>query len=259
LANSKQNIYLASDFHFGVPNYQESLTREKKVIRWLEFIEDKAKEIHLVGDIWDFWFEYKYTVPKGNVRLLGTLSRLIDQGIEIHFYTGNHDMWTFGYLEKEIGMKVYKKPQEFTYFGKKYLIGHGDGLGPGDRSYKMLKKLFANKFLQWCLARLHPNFVLWIASYFSKRSRVANVEKDKIFHKEEEWLYQYCIEKNHKDFHDFYIFGHRHLPINIDLENQSKYINLGEWINYCSYVQITPENTSLLFFESENEMVFGLN
>lgn len=246
-----QNIYFASDFHLGVPNYEDSLKREKKVIKWLNSIKDQAKTIFLVGDVWDFWFEYKTAVPKGSVRLLGKLAELTDSGIEIHFFTGNHDMWTFGYLEKELNIKVHRNPVEFEFYGKKYLVGHGDGLGPGDLKYKMLKKLFASKFCQWLLSRVHPNLALGVGNYFSGRSRLANHTSDKVFLEEEEWLYQYCLKKVEALKVDYFIFGHRHLPLKMNIKNQSIYFNLGEWINYYSYLEIIPDQEpQLKFFES---------
>lgn len=251
MTNLGQNIYFASDFHLGVPNYEESLKREKKVIKWLNSIQEKAKVIFLVGDVWDFWFEYKTAVPKGSVRLLGKLAELTDSGIEIHFFTGNHDMWTFGYLEHELNIKVHRKPVEFEFYGKKYLIGHGDGLGPGDLKYKMLKKLFASKTCQWLLSRVHPNLALGVGNYFSGRSRIANVNGDKIFLKEEEWLYQYCMDKIDEMQVDYFVFGHRHLPLAMNIKNKATYFNLGEWINYYSYLEITPTTLpELKFFES---------
>jgi UDP-2,3-diacylglucosamine hydrolase len=251
-SHKSKHIYLASDFHLGVPNKEESRKREKKILRWLDSIADQAQEIHLVGDVWDFWFEYKQVVPKGTVRLLGKLAFLVDAGIDIHFYTGNHDLWTFGYLEDEIGIQVHREPVKRQFFGENYLIGHGDGLGPGDYSYKFLKKVFANSFCQWALARIHPNLTLSVANYFSRRSRIANAELDKDFHAEDEWLYQYCQEKAQSESIDYFIFGHRHLPLEMPVGENSIYYNLGEWIQYFSYIKISPESTDLLFFESNH-------
>ncbi|MGB0868767.1 MAG: UDP-2,3-diacylglucosamine diphosphatase [Flavobacteriales bacterium] len=253
-----QNIYLASDFHLGVPNYEESLKREKKIIEWLSSIQSDAKIIFLVGDVWDFWFEYKTAIPKGSVRLLGKLAELTDSGIEIHFFKGNHDMWTFGYLEEELGIKVHSEPQKFTFFDNTYLIGHGDGLGPGDLKYKMLKLLFRSSICQWLLARVHPNVTLGIGNYFSRKSRLANSEGDKVFLKDEEWLYQFC--KDYKEPIDYFIFGHRHLPLEMNVEGKSSiYFNLGEWINYFSFMEIKPDvNPKLKFYKSKYKTPINL-
>jgi UDP-2,3-diacylglucosamine pyrophosphatase LpxH len=171
MSNETKNIYFASDFHLGAPNHESSLIREKSIVSWLDHIKDDAAEIYLVGDLFDFWFEYKRAIPKGFVRLQGKIAELTDKGIPVHIFTGNHDMWIFDYLPKELGVSLFRKPIEREFFGKRYLIGHGDGLGPGDRGYKFLKKVFANKFCQWCFARLHPNFGIWLADKSSKTSR----------------------------------------------------------------------------------------
>ena len=170
-----KKIYFASDFHLGTPNFEKSREREDKIIKWLNTIESNASEIYLVGDIFDFWFEYKYTVPKGNIRFLGKIANLIDSGIKVHIFTGNHDMWMFNYLEKEFNLIIHRKPIEKEINGKKFFIGHGDGLGPGDRKYKLIKKFFSNPICQWLFARIHPNLGFSIAQSWSKKSR----EKEK--------------------------------------------------------------------------------
>ena len=243
---SNKKIYFASDFHLGAPNYKYSLIREKKIVDWLNHIESSAEEIFLVGDIFDFWFEYKHVIPKGFVRLQGKIANLTDKGIKVHVFTGNHDMWIFDYLPKELGVQLYRKNIRRVFFGKSYLIGHGDGLGPKDKGYKLLKKIFSNKFCQWCFARLHPNFGIWLANKLSQKSRSMTGESNKKFLGEEnEWLVKYCKSELEKKHTDYFIFGHRHLPLEINLNKNSKYINLGEWINYFTYVEIDNQNTVL--------------
>jgi len=244
-------IYFASDFHLGVPNREQSLIREKRVVRWLDMVSVDADEIYLLGDVWDFWFEYSKAVPKGYVRLLGKLAELSDKGIKIHFFTGNHDMWTFGYLEEEIGLTLHREPQVRTINGKNYFIGHGDGLGPGDSGYKFLKKIFTHPLCQWLFARVHPNFSFSIAEYFSRKSRLANGDVDMKYLGDEEWLYQFAKETNISQVNDCYIFGHRHLPLEVEVEGGTVYYNLGEWINYNSYGVIDGSNFELRFFESK--------
>lgn len=234
--NSGGTIYFASDFHLGAPDYKTSLVREKKIVAWLNSIQDDASEIFLVGDIFDFWFEYKKAIPKGYVRLLGKLAELADSGIKIHIFTGNHDMWIFDYLPQEIGAELYKEPIQIERQGKKLFIGHGDGLGPGDRGYKFLKKVFANKVCQWLFARLHPNFGIGLADYFSKSSRAKTGDQDsKFLGEENEWLAVYSKEVLEKEHFDFFIFGHRHLPLEIKLTEQSSYVNLGDWLHHYTY------------------------
>ncbi len=238
-------IYFASDLHLGVPNKEKSLVREKLFVKWLDEIKSDAEAIYLVGDIFDFWFEYKKAVPKGYVRLLGKLAEISDSGIPIHIFTGNHDMWLFDYLEDEINAHIYREPIEISLKGKRFFIGHGDGLGPGDNSYKLIKKIFNNKLCQWLFERIHPNLGISIAQYWSKKSRIANGKKDESYHGEKEWLTQFCREKMKTIDLDFFIFGHRHLPLEVDLGNNTTYINLGEWVNYNSYAVFDGKNLEL--------------
>ena len=228
-------IYFASDLHLGVPNREKSLVREKLFVQWLDEIKNDAEAIYLVGDIFDFWYEYKKAVPKGYVRLLGKLAEISDSGIPIHIFTGNHDMWLFDYLEDEINAHIYREPIEISMKGKRFFISHGDGLGPGDNGYKLIKKIFKNKLCQWLFERIHPNLGISIAQYWSKKSRIANGEKDESYYGEKEWLTQFCKEKMKTIEVDYFIFGHRHLPLEVDLGNNTIYINLGEWVNYNSY------------------------
>ena len=230
LLDQGKKVYFASDFHLGVPNKAHSLLREKKLVKWLSTIEQDAQHIFLVGDIFDFWFEYKTVVPRGYTRLLGKLASMVDNGIKIHYFTGNHDMWTFGYLEEELGVKLYRNPIEININNQLFYIGHGDGLGPGDNGYKFIKKVFASPISQWLFARLHPNFAIGLANFWSGKSRAANGPVDEIFLGEDkEWLIIYCKEVLQKKHYNYFVFGHRHLLLNISLQNNSRYINLGDW------------------------------
>jgi UDP-2,3-diacylglucosamine hydrolase len=243
-ANKK--IYFASDFHLGVPDFETSLKREKLIVQWLEEIRRDAEEIFLMGDVFDFWFEHKHSVPKGFVRLLGKIAEITDSGIPVHMFTGNHDMWMFDYLPKELGVKIYREPITRSFNGKKFFLGHGDGLGPGDHGYKFIKKVFANKISQWMFARIHPNLGFGMAHFWSQKSRVSNGPKDEQFHGEEnEWLAIFAKEILKKEHFDYFIFGHRHLPLDLALPNNSRYINLGEWVNYNSYAVFDGEKLEL--------------
>ena len=226
------------------------MDREKRFVKWLDYIKKDAKSLYLMGDVFDFWFEYKKAIPKGHVRLLGKLAELSDMGIEIHFFTGNHDMWAFDYLEKEIGAIMHYEPIQTTLNGKSFFLGHGDGLGPGDHGYKFIKKIFSSKLCQWLFERIHPNLGISIAEFWSKKSRIANGLKDEVNHGEKEWLTQFSKEKLKTTEIDFFIFGHRHLPMEVKLNKKSKYINLGEWVNYDSYAIFDGEELSLKYFES---------
>lgn len=247
---SGKKIFFASDFHLGAPNYEDSLVREKKIIAWLESIENEAHEIYLLGDVFDFWFEYRHSIPKGFVRLQGKIASLTDKGIKIHWFYGNHDMWVFDYIPKELGVELHPTEIQAVYNGKQFFIGHGDGLGPGDHGYKFIKKIFRSKISQWCFARLHPNFGIGMANFFSKKSRVATGNEDATFHGEEkEMLIQYCKTVLEKDNYDFFVFGHRHLPIEFDLPKGAKYINTGDWIQYFSFAEFDGEVLSLKYFK----------
>ncbi len=243
-------VYFASDFHLGAPDEEISLEREKKIVRWLDHISIDAKEIFLVGDLFDFWFEYKRAIPKGFVRLQGKIAEITDQGIPVHVFTGNHDMWIFDYLPKELGVQLYREPIKREFFDKKFFIGHGDGLGPGDKGYKFIKKVFASKISQWLFARLHPNFGIWLAEKSSKTSRAKTGKSDEIFHGEErEWLVQFCKEHVKSHQVDYYVFGHRHLPLEIPISD-AIYYNLGEWINHCTYLEASADGVELKKWES---------
>lgn len=236
MSENTKNIYFASDFHLGAPNYEKSLEREKAICAWMDFIRPTCEELFLVGDIFDFWFEYKHAIPKGFIRLQGKIAEFTDAGIPVHFFTGNHDMWIFDYIPKELGVSLYREPIERTFNGKKFLIGHGDGLGPGDHKYKFLKKVFASKVSQWLFARVHPNLGIGVANYSSRSSRAKTGTSDeKFIGIENEWLAIYCKEQNQLQERDYYVFGHRHLPLSIAIEPNARYINLGDWIKYHTY------------------------
>ncbi len=249
--------YFASDFHLGVDAKKTSKEREQQIVRWLESIRHDAAAIYLVGDVFDFWFEYRTVVPKGYSRLFGKLAELRDQEIPIYFFIGNHDMWMFKYFEEEFGIPIYRKPIRETLAGKTFLIGHGDGLGPGDHGYKLIKKVFANKICQWLFARLHPNFGISLAEFWSGTSRDSQGDESQFLGPEKEWLVAYSNRKIETEAIDFFIFGHRHLPIDYTLNNaSSRYINLGEWLNYNSYAVFDGNDIQIKFFENEAGQIY---
>jgi UDP-2,3-diacylglucosamine hydrolase len=246
-----KNIYFLSDFHLGAPNYESSLLREKKVVAFLDSIKNTASEIFILGDIFDFWYEYKKVIPKGYTRLLGKLAELTDAGIPVHCFIGNHDMWMNGYFEKELNIAVYYEPTIFTRSGKQFYIGHGDGLGPGDHGYKFIKKIFRNKICQWMFGVLHPSWGIGLANYLSRKSRAKTGSSDEIFLGEEnEWLVIYSKEMLQQQHYDYFIFGHRHLPLNIQLGNNSQYINLGDWISHFTYATFDGNTVQLKKWEN---------
>jgi len=246
-----KKIYFLSDFHLGAPDYESSLVREKKIVAFLDSIKSTAGEIFILGDVFDFWYEYKKVVPKGYVRLLGKLAELTDAGIPIHLFIGNHDMWMSGYFQKELNIKVYHEPETFERNGRKFFIGHGDGLGPGDHGYKFIKKIFRNKICQWMFGQLHPTWGIGIANYFSRKSREKTGTSDEHFLGEDkEWLIIFCREMLAKEHFDFFIFGHRHYPIDYPLSSNSRYVNLGDWIRSFTYADFDGVNLQLQKWES---------
>jgi len=246
-----KKIYFASDFHLGVPDHATSVAREKRIVAWLNSVKEDAHAIYLLGDIFDFWFEYRHAIPKGFIRLQGKLAELRDSGMPIYFFTGNHDMWLFDYFEKELGIIIYRDPQVLLFNNQKLLIGHGDGLGPGDNTYKLLKKFFNSGVCQWLFARLHPNFGISLARYWSRQSRISNMKLEEKFTGEEnEYLLTYCRELEKTSHHDFYIFGHRHLPLDLSVAENSRYINLGEWVHFDTYAVYDGKQVALKKFEA---------
>lgn len=260
---SQKNIYFLSDFHLGAPNYASSLEREKILVAFLSEIKGNASEIFLVGDMFDFWYEYRKVVPKGYTRLLGKLAELSDAGIPLHFFVGNHDMWMRDYFQKELNIPVYFEPKEFERNGKIFLIGHGDGLGPGDHGYKRLKKVFRNPVSKWLFGIFPPILGLGLANYLSRRSRAqTGTIEEEFLGEDKEWLIIYCKqllkEKNlPADRHgvDFFVFGHRHLPIDYRLNNTSRYINLGDWIRYFTYAEFDGENLELKSYKGLDKKI----
>lgn len=239
-------IYFASDQHLGAPTPEKSFPREQKFVAWLEEVRKDADAIFLLGDLFDFWFEYKTVVPKGFVRVLGKLAEIRDSGIPIYFFTGNHDLWMHDYFESELNIPVYHRPKEFNFNNKAFLIGHGDGLGPGDKGYKRMKKVFTNPVSKWLFRWLHPDLGVKLAQYLSVKNKLISGEADvKFLGEENEWLVQYSKRKLETKHYDYFIFGHRHLPLDIKVGENSRYINLGDWIGYFTYGVFNGEKFEL--------------
>ncbi|MDN3722980.1 UDP-2,3-diacylglucosamine diphosphatase [Aequorivita sp. SDUM287046] len=247
--SQNKKIYFSSDNHLGAPTPAESLPRERIFVKWLDSIKHDAEVIFLLGDLFDFWFEYKTVVPKGFVRVLGKLAELRDSGIQIHFFVGNHDLWMHDYFDKELNIPVYHDPKEFVFNNKHFLIGHGDGKGPGDKGYKRMKKVFTNPFSKWLFRWLHPDIGVRIAQHLSVKNKLISGDEDKQFLGEEnEWLAQYSKRKLESKHYDYFIFGHRHLPMEIKVGENSTYFNLGDWINHYTYGVFDGERFELKNF-----------
>jgi len=252
LENTK-NIYFASDFHLGIPDHDSSLKREKLFVKWLDEIKNDAAEIYLMGDIFDFWFEYKTVVPKGYVRLLGKLAELTDAGIPVHLFRGNHDVWAFDYLNKEINIQLHREGLIRNFNGKRFYLAHGDGLGPGDHGYKMLKKIMECRFNQWLFRWLPPDWGTRMGLYFSHKSRIAGIikegKKEQSPKLEDEMLYIFSQDYLKKDPSiDFFIFGHRHILCDEKLNEKSRFITLGDWLTNFSYAVFDGKELELKLY-----------
>lgn len=241
-----KKIYFASDFHLGVPDYASSREREDRVVSWLDMVKQDAAEVYLMGDIFDFWFEYATVVPKGFVRLQGKIAELTDAGIKVTLFKGNHDMWMFSYFQQELGVEIVSDELVIERNGKKFFLHHGDGLGPGDAKYKILKRIFRSRVCQWLFARLHPNFAIGLANRWSRSSRLANRAKEAFVGEDKEWLVAYAKEVLLDTHYDYFVFGHRHLPLDIRLRANSRYVNLGEWMHYSSYAVFDGDDLRLV-------------
>ena len=244
-----KKVYFASDFHLGIPDRATSLEREQRLCAWLDGIRADAAALYLVGDIFDTWFEYKNVVPKGFIRFMGKLAQLADSGLRIEAFTGNHDLWMRGYFQEELNIPVHHEPIRVTFNGKKFFIGHGDGLGPGDHGYKVLKKVLRSEVSQWLYRRVHPDTGVGLAGWFSRLGpKHADMPEEPFLGPDKEWLVQFCLETLKTEHIDYFIFGHRHIAIEYPLPDDSLYVNLGDWIKYDSYGEFDGEQMRLKYY-----------
>jgi len=249
-----KRIYFASDVHLGAPGIKDHKAHERRFVSWLDEIKQTAAEIYLMGDIFDFWFEYKQVIPRGYTRFLGKLSEITDSGIPVHFFTGNHDIWLFDYLTTECGIKLYREPLVKTINGKSFYLAHGDGLGDYDPHYNFLKSVFTNRFAQWLFARLHPNFGIGMASFWSRKSREKNLKSHGVNYlgddKEFSVLYaKEVLQQQENQSIDYFIFGHRHVARTVDVGPGSQLVYLGDWVQHFSYGEFDGTSVELKFFD----------
>ena len=253
----RNRIYFASDLHLGMHPEEESLRREKLFVQWLEEIRDNASELWLLGDVFDFWFEYKKVVPRGFTRFLGALATLSDAGVEIHLITGNHDIWIFDYLPEEIGLQVHRQSITRTWNKHLFHLGHGDGLYHNDRKYRMLQAFFKNRTIQWFYARIHPNGSMAFAQRWSKKSRKKHGAIGTFTDADREHQVQFArkeLEKNPSI--EYFLFGHRHLPFDIRIADHSRVICLGDWIGNFTYGVFDGTEFQLLkFLHGKGEII----
>ena len=241
-------VYFASDFHLGAAKGHHDHERELKIIRWLDRIKKDAAAIFLVGDVFDFWFEYKHVIPKGFIRFQGKLAEIADAGIPIFLFTGNHDLWYQSYFAEELQIAIHKQPISIEIGEKLFMVGHGDGLGTGDHFFKIVKKIFVAKFPQWAFRWIHPDVGIAMARFWSRSSRKRSQQRDEKHLGEDEVLLRYCHEVEKQRHHDYYVFGHRHLPLEMKVGEQATYFNLGEWFQANSYLEFDGEKAFLRSF-----------
>ncbi|HNR06615.1 MAG TPA: UDP-2,3-diacylglucosamine diphosphatase [Saprospiraceae bacterium] len=249
----RNKIFFCSDFHLGLDAAETSSVREKMILEWMEKNEPEMEALFILGDIFDFWFEYKQVVPRGGIRIMAALARLRDRGIPVQVFTGNHDQWMFGYFQEELDIPVHHDPVSFTLQNKKVMLGHGDGLGPGDHGYKFIKKVFRHPVARTLFGWIPPGMGIPLARYWSGASRRKGAREHAFLGPENEWLIQYCEKTVHKEpgNTDYFIFGHRHLPVYWRLGDGSHYINLGDWLRYHSYAVMEEGIIRLDFYRQE--------
>lgn len=245
-----KKIYFASDVHLGLYPREKSEIREKHFVQWLSGIKSDAGAIYLVGDIFDFWYEYRKVVPRGFVRFLGKIAELTDSGIPVHFFIGNHDIWVNDYLVKEAGVILHKDPLFTTIHGKNFMIAHGDGLGPGDYTYKILRKIFTSPVLQFLFSKIHPNIAFDFGHWWSKQSRYSKGLFEEFLGTDKEYLILYAREILKRQPIDYFVFGHRHIPMEIKM-GASTLINLGEWISAYTYAAYDGNSMALASYNPD--------
>lgn len=251
----KKKIYFASDFHLGVPDHDSSLEREKKLVAWLDMARGDAEAIYLMGDLFDFWFEYRTAIPRGYARLLGKLAEITDSGIPVHLFRGNHDMWAFDYLTKELHIRLHRDPEFHTFHGIKFYLAHGDGMGPGDLGYKFIKRVFASPFNQFLFRLIHPDLGIPLALFWSRKSRSVSIEKEKHDESITFRLIRKRISVNSRDILTkapdvkFLIYGHYHYPLDEKLTGSARQIVLGDWLTHFTYAVFDGEDVKLLRYE----------
>ena len=253
-----KNVYFLSDAHLGSLAIDHSRMHERRLVRFLDSIKHKAAAVYLLGDMFDFWYEYKYVVPRGYTRFLGKLSELTDLGVEVHYFTGNHDIWAYDYLEKECGVILHTRPLTTEIYGKIFLLAHGDGLGDPDPKFKLLRALFHSRICQRMFSPIHPRWSMWLGLTWAKHSRMKrnNNEEPPYMGENREHLVLYTKEyiKTHPNV-DYFIYGHRHVEIDLQLSKKVRMMVLGDWITQFSYVVWDGEHLFMSeYVEGESQM-----
>lgn len=255
--NQGKKIYFASDAHLGARFHKDPLAVEKRLVRWLDSIKHDASAVYLLGDVFDYWYEYKYVVPKGYIRFLGKLAELTDNGVEVHIFFGNHDIWMFDYLPREMGVTLHQGPVTLDLLGKRFFLGHGDEVGARPLMFRFVRGIFHSKFCQWVYGAVHPRWTFGFAlgcSLNSRKSGIQPVENESNFINEaSEYLVTFAKEylKTHSDI-NFFIFGHRHVMLDLMLSRTSRILIAGDWMRFFSYIVWDGESLYMDQFEVED-------
>ena len=254
-----KSIYFLSDAHLGSWAIEHRRMQERRLVRFLDSIKEKAAAVYLLGDMFDFWYEYKYVVPKGFTRFLGKISELTDMGVEVHYFTGNHDIWAYDYLAEECGVILHKQPQTIELYGKIFYLAHGDGLGDPNKSFKVIRSIFHNKTCQWLFSGLHPSWGMWFGLTWAKHSRMKHGmggDPPDYMGDDKEHLILYT--KKYIQYHsnvDYFIYGHRHIEVDKQLTKKARVIILGDWISQFSYVVYDGEHLLMQeYIEGESKL-----
>jgi len=250
-------IYFLSDAHLGSRAIAHGRTQERRLVRFLDSIKEKAGAVYLLGDMFDFWYEYKHVVPKGYTRLLGKISELTDLGVEVHFFTGNHDIWAYGYLAEECGVIIHRKPLTVEMGDKVFFLAHGDGLGDPNPSFKLLRAIFHNRVCQILFSALHPRWGMEFGLTWAKHSRLKHEAEDPPCYLGEDKEYLVLFAKEYLHSHpnvNYFLFGHRHIELDLMLSRTARVMILGDWITHFTYAvydgeQLWMEN----YIEGETE------
>lgn len=276
-----KKIYFLSDAHLGSWGIDHARMQERRLVRFLDTIKHNAKAIYLLGDMFDFWYEWRYAVPKGYTRFLGKISELTDLGIEVHYFCGNHDIWMYGYLEEECGVILHHEPATLEIYNKVFYLAHGDGLGDPDRQFRIIRNIFHNRLCQRLFSMLHPRLSMWFGLSWAKHSRQKRERKqydmkagaegtlfngDIALHynssgeleylgEDREHLVIYTKEymATHPDV-DYFIYGHRHIELDLMLAARKRLLILGDWITQFTYAVFDGEHLLLQEYE-EGETV----
>jgi UDP-2,3-diacylglucosamine hydrolase len=253
-----KNVYFLSDAHLGSRAIQHGRTQERRLVNFLDSIKHKADAVYLLGDMFDFWYEFRTVIPKGYTRFLGKLSELTDTGVEVHFFIGNHDIWCGDYLTKECGVIMHYEPLTIEIHGKEFYLAHGDGLGDPNKMFQFLRYMFHSITLQTLFSALHPRWSMEFGLNWAKHSQLKREKNRELDYMGEDKEYLVVYSKQYLKSHpniNFFIYGHRHIMLNLMINKTARTIILGDWINSFSYAVFDGKTVFLEeFIEGETKL-----